>query len=428
MLKIEANIEYKGRPYSFKMSFEPKQSDSGDETETDNDPDKQPPVNSGSEYYGVCTFPWVPVAKLKPFGSARIYCASHWIWQKDGLFIQPMFQAETAVAHGIDEMLENMKHKGVSPLLCIHQTPEWLFKTGDGTNGNDFPPTAFSQSRTNPIAYLEYAQFLWQVAARYGRKVHTNGLKVSKISRWTGDVPQVAKSGLDLLNFIEPWNECDKWWKRQEGKHTEYFEPEEMAAFLSACYDGHEGFIPNAGIKNADESMQVVLPGLTGCDMKYIKRMDSWFEANRNDKDWPCDIFNIHWYNNNGNTADKYPPSWNEMGAIKPQIDRALPQFLDVKQFVQNMGMPLWVTEFGCDSKGPSPMGHPDGEQGQADLIEACYAFYKEHGVERAFMFNAINEPGQDSGGLWQNCGVYTNEATGMKPKKIVEKLQQIIK
>ena len=421
MIKISAEIQFGAKTYTLNLSVKEKTEDT--DTNTNTDPD---PVKAKTKFFGVCTFPWVPVEKLKPFGSARIYCASHWIWQTDGLFIQPMFQAETATAHGIDELLLNMKNADIDPLLCIHQTPEWLFKTGNGTGGNDYPPTEFPQARTSPTAYAKYAKFLWQVTARYGRKVHTDGVKVSKQSRWAGDVPQTVKTGLDLLKFIEPWNECDKWWKRQEGQHTEYFEPEEMAAFLSACYDGHEGAIPDAGIKNADESMQVVLPGLTGCDMAYIKRMDAWFEANRKDKDWPCDIFNIHWYNNSGNTADKYPPTWNEMGAINPEQDKALPQFLAVKQFAYNAGMDLWVTEFGCDSRGPSPMGHPEGEAGQANLIKACYEFYAKHGVKRAFMFTAINEPGQNNGGFWQNCGVYTNGESGMQPKKVFETIKNI--
>lgn len=425
MIKVTADITLGKKTYSLKLSVDEKTTDT--DTDTNIDP---PPVETGNVFFGVNTFPWVPVEKIKPFGSARVYCASHWIWQNDGLFIQPMFQAETAVAHGIDEMLEKMRDAAVSPLLCIHQTPEWLLSTGNasGSNGNDLPPTEHNRNRTNPQSYAKYAQFLWQVTARYGRKVHPNNdLAVSTKSRWSGDIPQQKKTGTDLLTFIEPWNECDKWWKRGTGNSTEYFEPEEMAAFMSACYDGHEGNIPNAGIKNADETMMMVMPGLTGCDMDYIMKMDIWFNNNRQDKDWPCDIFNIHWYNNSGNTASKYPPTWNEMGAINPADDKALPQFLAVKQFVQNMGMPLWVTEFGCDSKGPSQMGHTHGEDGQADLIESCFNFYKDHGVERAFMFTAINEPGQDNGGLWQNCGVYTNEATGMKPKKIVQRLKDII-
>ena len=418
MLKIDAKVEFNGVKYNATFSLDP-------ETIVTPDPN---PTTTTNTFFGVNTFPWVPVEKLKPFGSARIYCSSNWIWQPDGLFVQPMFQAETAVAHGIDDVLKNMKANNISPLLCIHQTPEWLFKTGDATGANDYPPVNTNMARNTPISYSQYVKMLYQVAARYGDTVvDTKNLSVSKKARWTGDIPQQVLTGQKLLKFIEPWNEPDKWWKKVDGKFTEYFTPEETAAFMSACYDGHEGLIPFGGIKTADPSMKVVMPGLTGCEWNYINSMDIWFKANRKDKKWPCDIFNLHYYNNNGNIAGKYPPTWTNSGAIAITQDKSLIDLTKIVQFVKTLNIPLWVTEFGCDSKEPSQMAVVGGEKSQGEIIKSDFVYYKQNSVDRAFVFNISDEPNAANGGLWQSSGLLTTQASGYNPKDSFNIVSQYI-
>ena len=62
------------------------------------------------------------------------------------------------------------------------------------------------------------------------------------------------------------------------------------------------------------------------------------------------------------------------------------------------------------------------------DLVEFTFAFYKQHGVKRAFMFNSINEDAESNGGLWQNCGLRTSSKSGMKPKMVLDRLKNNLK
>jgi len=388
-----------------------------------------PPGTTGKAAIGVNTFPWIPIEKLTPFGSVRIYIGSHWIWRPGGLFIQPMFQAETEYAHGIDEYLTKCKSAGIDPLLCIHQTPEWYVNTGRDDGGNDYPPVKTGMSRTDPKSYKDYASMLFQVAARYGRQTHPpDKLRVDVTPRWSGDVVNTKKTALDLCKYIEPWNETDKWWKRQQGQNTEYFTPDETAAMMSACYDGHEGTLgAGAGIKVADPSMVVVMPGLTDFDVQYITKLDLWFKANRKDKKWPCDVFNLHHYSNTGNAATIHPPTWNQNGACVPALDKNFSGIKFLVGFARANGMKTWITEFGADSKNPSQMG-AGSEAKQAEIITETYKAYFAEGVERCFVFMAADEPGAASAGLWQTCGVLTNRVSGYAQKEswfAVEKLSK---
>ena len=74
--------------------------------------------------FGTNTFPWVPLDKVAMFSTLRCYIASGWIWRPNGLFSQPMFQAETEVAHGLDEYFERARDAGIDILPCINQTPD----------------------------------------------------------------------------------------------------------------------------------------------------------------------------------------------------------------------------------------------------------------------------------------------------------------
>lgn len=386
-----------------------------------------PPDNTGFKV-GVNSFPWFPLSKLHDIGMKwqRCYVASGWIWQPGGLAVQPMHQAETAETHGIDDMLDRAKGYGINTLLCIHQTPEWYRNTGRGDGNNDYTPCKAGANRKDPASYKDYAAFLFQVAARYGRVKHPDSsLTISIIPRWTGDVLNVKKSGLDLLNYIECWNE-EKWWKNGTTEQEAYLEPETMAALMSACYDGHEGALgAGIGIKTADPSMVVVMPGLSDFAIEYCEKMDKWFRENRKDKAWPCDIYNYHHYSNRGNKAKEYPPKWVESGACMPKDDA---NFQTVKELIEPNGKKVWITEFGADKKAPSGM-HAKGvglsdEQFQADIIMASIEAYKAAGVDAVFIFNSPDENSGTNGGQFLTSGIFTSQSDGYKATKASEALR----
>lgn len=382
-----------------------------------------PPINDDGFKVGVNGFPWMPLRLLQSIGMkwVRCYVASGWIWRPNGLFIQPMFQAETQETHGLDDYLRRAKEMGINPLLCIHQTPEWYRNTGRGDGNNDYAPLKAGARRDDPASYKDYASFLFQVAARYGRvKLPDSTLRVDTTPRWSGDIANEKKSGLDLLSYMEPWNE-EKWWKKGTPESEAYIEPEAMAALMSACYDGHEWALGSgAGIKGADPSMVVVMPGITDFDLPYMQKMNAWFLENRKDKKWPCDVINVHHYSNRGNKRGQYPAQWENEGACSPVDDAGFITIVDVVDFASKLTKKVWVTEFGADKVAPSMMlangGLITNEMFQAEIIIESIKAYKAAGVDAVFVFNGIDDYGSDDGGQFETCGIFSSQATGYKP------------
>jgi len=351
-------------------------------------------------------FHWVPLDKLKPFSSLRIFVASNWIWQPGGLYVQPMFQAASKNYDGLDKFFQAAKAQNLDILPCINQTPAWYRKGWPGTDfGDDHPPVKPGMDRTDPKSYADFAAFWFQFVARYGSVKHdVSKLRVDKTPRWNGDVPNVALSGLNLIKRVEIWNEVDKWWKRGGAENAIYMEPAEYAAMLWACYDQ---------CKAADPSVQVVMAGLTGFDMKYLNGMDAYFKSKG--VPFKADVINVHHYSNRGNELGVWPPSWYEGGAVPPELDKDFIGIVPIVKFAHDKGKQIWVTEFGSDSKGPSwmyaqPVGGFTSEELQAQWLARTYLEYFRLGVDNAFMFNAINEPGESNGGLYLNSGLLHGE------------------
>jgi hypothetical protein len=271
------------------------------------------------------------------------------------------------------------------------------------------------------MSYKDYSEFLFQLTARYGRvKFPDAVLRVDQTPRWPNDVINEKKSGLDLLRYLEVWNE-QKSWKNGTPEQEAYLEPEVMAALMSACYDGHEGKLGAvAGVKTADPSMVMVMPGLEDFCQPYVAAMDTWFKANRADKKWPCDVMTVHHYSNRGNKQGQYPAQWVASGACLPTED---PNFLSVKDLVaiaHGMGKELWVTEFGADKRAPSGM-HSKGvgmsdEQFQANIIMKSINAYKALGADAAFVFTGPDENGGADGGQFESSGIFGSEAMGYAP------------
>ena len=416
-----------------------------------------PPVPSAtvgiSEKINLSGFHWVPLDKLQPFKFIRIYVASNWVWQPKGLYVEPMFQAGSPAVPGFDTYLTRAKAQGLTVMPAINQTPAWYrqgwfsgalsaaqmsgtpqeyssklslrmhaingkaqsARAAAGDLGDDYPPVKPGMDRTNPASYKDFAEFWGQFVMRYGSVVHPIiKLKVDQTPRWQNDIPNQAKTGLDLIKYVEVWNEPDKWWKRGGAEDGIYMKPQEYAAMLSACYDA---------IKAADPSVKVVMSGITGFDLAYLKSMDDWFRS----KGMPfkADIVNVHHYSNRGNALGQWPPTWYEAGAVCPEMDKDFIGIVPIVDWAKSKGKPVWVTEFGSDTRPPSWMFAPpvagfSSEDLQAQWLVRGYLEYIRLGVDNMFMFNAINEPGATNGGLYLNSGLMygANEPNPYGPKK----------
>jgi hypothetical protein len=372
---------------------------------------------------GTNGFHWTPLSLLSPFNLYREYQCWEWMEAEKEL---NRFEPTDRASGNYDTHYQQLKTAGIRPIPCVNQTPDWLLQGYPNKPGRkDFKPVPFGESTLLPQSYRYFARFLFQMAARYGRvKVGMEHLTIHPGSRWPGDGPNQPKSGLDLLEYIEVWNEPDKWWSDPEA----YFSPAEYAAMLSACYDGHQGQLGTRyGIKTADPSMKVVMGGLSNFNLDYLKEMLAWCRKNRKDGKFPADVVNFHHYSNK-NQALK--PVF-EVG-IAPEADQLREKLRILLDYTQRElpGKDFWYSEFGYDTRQNSPQraepaGAFDAETVQGMWIMRSYLEAIAAGVNAAFVFNIADEEWEENG-LFQSSGLAHNAKKGHTQKnswKMVKEL-----
>jgi len=236
-----------------------------------------------------------------------------------------------------DEYYADLHGRGLVMEPVFQGTPAWMFGKA---MGDSLKPIRLGRDSTLPASYKEHADYLFQFAARFGRtKVAVNYLRV--------DAKNTMLSGLGSVSWMEGWNEPDKTWKSLAG----YFKPAILAAMTSADYDGDQGRLgAGFGVKTADPTMKVALPGLTEIDIEYAKAMKWWSDRNRAGS-FPADALNFHHYCNDGGgqggsaTTGISPEADNLRGKLEAMAawrDRWLP------------GKELWLSEFGWDTHAKS--------------------------------------------------------------------------
>jgi hypothetical protein len=379
-------------------------------------PKETPTYNYGEASQTICTnsFHWVPLDILTPFSIVREYNYWNWYEAKKGInAFEPSFETNAY----LDTHFAELKAKGIKPLFCNNLSPSWMNTYAD-YDQDDRPtdtPTALSDA---PASYSYIARFMFQFTARYGRATIA-------ANRLTIDASNTKKSGLNLVEYVSPWNEPDKWWKGARGN----IKANEYAAMLSAIWDGHEGRIAgDVGVKKADPTMKVVLGGLTDFRIDYIADMYAWFKANRTDKVFCADIIDLHHYSGNygkelfASYAKGVAPETEDFkGLLKQAVDY-------VKQFVP--GKELWVTEFGYDTGTASPQrstayGSYSVQEVQAMWNIRSYMECIAAGADRAFVFNIYDES-NDQVGIFQTSGVVRSRADNLTKKVAWHKISEL--
>jgi len=225
---------------------------------------------------------------------------------------------------------------------------------------------------------------------------------------------QPRKSGLGLLKYIENWNEPDRTWNDRQGR----FHPYELAAMCSADYDGHKSALGSGhGVKTADPNMKLVLAGLAGLDLPYLKAMKLWADYNRGGS-FPADVINLHHYSSNGNEQGFKPDGHG----ISPEADKLKERMQAIAEW-RNANVPdaeLWLTEFGYDTNPTSPLHAPaigsmNAERVQAAWLVRSYLALAAAGVDRAAMF-MLRDVKSTDGGVFATCGLVTEKGQ-WKPK-----------
>lgn len=219
-----------------------------------------------------------PMTAIMAGGTVREYHNFSWLLDENG---------KTKFTQGtwgdMDAYYTAMKQNGITIIPC--------FQGGSAvirTNGSSVPeiPVADGADTLDPNSYALHAQTMYQVAARYGSN---QDIDHSTLNLADG---QEEKVGMGLLTALENSNEPNKNWSGKDN----YFTPYELAAMCSADYDGHEGTIPNAGVKQADPNFKLAMGGLVGNSgmISYLNQMKTWFDYNRTDGKFAVDIINVH--------------------------------------------------------------------------------------------------------------------------------------
>ncbi|MFD0669860.1 fibronectin type III domain-containing protein [Cohnella sp. GCM10027633] len=354
-----------------------------------------------------------PLDKAAAVGFVREY--HNWIWDDDDKWTYgtintgyPGYPNNLHRFNGsyggpdwnFDAYYDTMKDMGITVSPAIMGSPTWL-ETAFVNK-----PVAGNEDPMNPLSYAEHASEMFQFMARYGSTTVADGkLKLAS--------DQQRLSGMNLLKYVENWNEQDNWW----GTRDAHFKPYEYAAMTSADYDGHMGALSNVhGVKNADPNAKLVMGGIAYLTVDYLKAIKFWSDFNRGG-DVPFDVINVHQYSHDGygqgnGTIGLSPEADNFKGLMKEFVDYR-DQYMPGKE--------VWVTEFGYDihpgSIGRAPaIGATSAYDVQADWLVRTYLAAAAAGIDKAAQF-MLRDEDTTSSARFSTMGLLTDRASGFQPK-----------
>ena len=356
------------------------------------------------QFIGTNAFIDDPIDKLAvPVGFVREYHS--WQWDNEGADKQTRFQPSGAAgghAWFFDDYYARLNTSGVTVCPALQQSTPVYFPGVD----LDFKPVEKGKDTEDPVSYRLHAAHMYQFAARYG-----SAKVVDSLLQLAADQPRC--SGLDSLHYLENWNEPDKTWRGREGRFTPY----ELAAMSSADYDGDQGRMgKNVGVRSADPKLKLVIGGLAGINLEYLRAMKVWADGHRGG-DFPADVINLHHYSSDGTEDQAFKTT-----GISPEADHLREKFANIVAW-RDANLPkceVWVTEFGYDTNPKSPIHSPaigsySAEEVQGIWLLRSYMALAAAGVDRAAMF-MFRDVKSDGGGVFETCGMVTEKGQ-WKPK-----------
>ena len=215
---------------------------------------------------------------------------------------------------------------------------------------------------------------------------------------------QEKKIGLGYISYVEPLNEPNGTWLGRDL----YYSPFELAAFLSICYDGHEGKFKNIGVKQADPNCKMSMSGLAGINFNYIRAMSLWCKYNRKDGKLPFDAINMHHYCgkaiSKAGIAKNVDVNLDERGDTQEKVYVGVSaEEGDIVGALRQIGewrdryaphLEYWLTEFGWDtnqdyktSTSAHAYGEYTGRQVQAMWLVREYLLLSSADIDRAAMY-----------------------------------------
>ena len=328
--------------------------------------------------------------------------------------------------------------RGIKVVPCLMFTDDFaLFESGQSRPSA--PLADGSYDSDNPATYHYYAGAIYQYVARYGMNDFTTVIAEGNPdhehdwSRWaaledgSGAKEQTCdcgairqqnlstirvlmggkKVGLGYIEYIELGNEPNLDWEHEDDHHT----AAQLAALCSACYDGHEGTMgAGYGAKYADPNIKVVMGGLAGDPLEYIRAMHLWAQFNRQDGEVPMDVINVHAYCEKRVKIDN---RYYTVG-VSPEEYGLAESLQDIVEW-RNVYYPdreIWLSEFGWDTSGLRSSsvavlayGDYTTRQLQAMWLVRGFLLLSASGIDKAQMFMCDGENDND-GYRFATCGL----------------------
>ncbi|RAV05538.1 hypothetical protein DQG13_02645 [Paenibacillus sp. YN15] len=355
------------------------------------------PTVTMDKLIGINAFVDDPLDKMQVAGTVREY--HNWIWDAGGgpAYPDTDHKFNPSYAGGgwnFDAYYDTLNDAEIDVFPALKENVYWI---SNGAFHREGKPVFAGEDPEDPLSYAERGDYMYQFAARYG----STGVPASNLKLASGQQPL---TGLGLIEYFENWNEQDKTWEGRSG----YFKPFEYAAMASASYDGHMGALSGThGLKNADPNAKMVMGGLAGIDLDYIRGIKLWSDLNRGG-DVPFDVINVHTYAR-GSNGGISPEQFNLKGRLAELVDyrnRYMP------------GKEVWLSEFGYDTNPGSPQRAPaigsfSAEEVQGQWLVRSFLEIAAAGVDRATMYMLRDVDGElatqySSSGLVTKYGEWT--------------------
>ena len=287
------------------------------------------------------------------------------------------------------------------------------------THTREDKPIAKNSDPQDPNSYAAHGEYMYQFTARYGQTELPE-------TTLTPRVQESVKSGLGMVHYVEDWNEQDKFWmgrSKSDQQRAAYFNAFEYAAMLSTDYDGHENTVfhrptnPDCnrafptGVKNADPKTKVVMSGITGLYLDYVKGIHSWAKMHRKDEAFPADVINFHHYSNNFGGQAGGPTK--ESKGVSPEEDDLYGRLKKLVDYRNSYlpGKEIWVSEFGYDVHQGSPqrvelVGNFDAEEMQGQWLVRSFLAIAAAGIDKAQLFTLTDHYHGDPAQRFSTCGL----------------------
>lgn len=308
----------------------------------------------------------------------RLYTNSDWvmsgIYRNKGVASTDpnAIQMNSKLSHVWDweAKFQLMRNAGIEN-ICITLVSSFAYLR-DTTDTNDYSNTkpvnkglnySDLSVTTNPMSYTHVARIWGALAYRWGSNPNAPDV-------YNQFVENDGLKGLGYVTALEPGNELDRHW----GGQNAFMNPEEMAAYLSAIWDGHKGAMGvGYGIKGADPNMELMMPGMFFINSDYVVIMKLWWDMHRGKGDYPIKRLNFHHYNTYSEITDlpKYPPLYVDAYALMPEYGSLLHETerLNKLRSLEMQGCGIAVTEMGYD-----------------ETYMGIYAFLKQQPIDRAIL------------------------------------------